>query len=164
MVQVQVLSFPLIKGKLMNKQIQRIKFINKCKKIAVFSTSEIQGFDYRNNSSEIVSTGLLESALSQKYTVYVITTRTNFRDDIDSWWQSKVKKIYTGYTGYGANDKGFIQSWKTLYTDLGIDLNLLVLSYRNNQEYFLDSQSWLDYQNNLSRFGIKRGRDFLPKK
>ena len=147
----------------MKKQIQRIKFINRCKKIAVFSTSEIQGFDYRNNSSEIVSTGALEAALSQKYTIYVITTRTNFRDNIDSWWQSKVKKIYTGYTGHGANDKEYIQTWKTLFTDLGIDLNLLILR-QFNTEHFFDQHSWLDYQNNLHRFGIKQGKDFLPKK
>lgn len=147
----------------MNKQIQKIKFFNKCRKIAVFNTTEIQGYDYRNNSSEIVSTGLLEIALMQKYTVYVITTRTKFRDDIDDWWQSKVKKIYTGYTGHGANDKGYIQTWKSLYIDLGIDLNLLTLPPANKYKNYID-ESWMDYQGNLSRFGIKRGGDFIPKK
>lgn len=157
----------------MNNQIRRIRFLNKCKKIAVFSTSEIQKYDRNSDYKTMISTGLLEIALTKGYTVYVITSRTTFRDDIDAWWQSKVKKIYTGYKGYGASDREFIQTWKSFYNDQNIDLTLLELSDRNYRSYTSsdneddrmdNTQCWMDYQNNLVRFNIKRGIDFSPNK
>lgn len=130
------------------KRIQRIKFKNKCTKFAVFSTSEIQKF--KGMTEELISTGLLEKALKQGYKVFVVTTRNQFRDSSDKWWQDKVIKVYTGYTNGGATDEGMISVWKQFYQDFGIDLNLLEIK----------TDRWTDYHNNLSRFGFKKGIDF----
>lgn len=132
------------------KRIQRIKFKNKCKKFAVFNTSEIQKF--KGMSDELVSTGLLEKALEQGYAVFVVTTRNQF-SDTDKWWRKLVMRTYTGHTGNGMTDEGMISTWKRFYQDFNIDLNLLKVGDR-----------WMDYQDNLSRFGIKRGIDFAKNK
>lgn len=132
-------------------------------KIAVFSTSEIQKFE--GMTRNLISTGLLEKAIKLGYTIYVITSRTKF-SELDDWWLSKIEKLYTGYNGYGAGDVAFIETWKQFYQDRGIDLNDLKIRRIENE--LSDSQidqgtSWMEYQNNLKIFGIKRGIDFIEK-
>ena len=64
---------------------------------AVFTTSDIQRF--KSNLEELESTGKLEKAIEQGYEVFVITSRTGFKPQIDDWWMNQVSKVYTGYTG-----------------------------------------------------------------
>ena len=120
-------------------------------KIAVFTTSDIQvpwkwdGYTFITEieGTEIYSTGALEYALKEGYTVYVMTSRREFGIH-DEWWMSKVNSIRNGYyKGGGASDLGSIEAWKALYRQLNLPY----------QEY----DTWMKYYDSLPEFGIQTG-------
>jgi len=133
---------------------------------AVFTTSDIQRF--KGTSDELESTGKLEKAISQGYEVFVITTRTRFKPEIDSWWQNQVSNVYTGYTGNGATDSGMIETYKRFYRDQHIDIDQIVIGKRGcdtkemseYHEKFPLEDRWTSYENELRYFGFKTGKDF----
>ena len=133
---------------------------------AVFTTSDIQIF--KGMSDDLESTGKLEKAIEQGYEVFVITTRTIFKPEIDDWWRNQVSKVYTGYTGQGATDSGMIETYKRFYRDQNIDPDDMVIGQIgcHNEEYseFLERYPhnihWMDYADKLEHYGFKTGRNF----
>ena len=133
---------------------------------AVFTTSDIQRF--KSNLEELESTGKLEKAIEQGYEVFVITSRTGFKPQIDDWWMNQVSKVYTGYTGGCATDKGMIETYKRFYRDQNIDPDNMIVGFigpltekdsKFEEKYPLEI-SWMDYQNKLGHYGFKTGKDF----
>lgn len=117
---------------------------------AVFTTSDIQRF--KGMSDTLESTGKLEKAIEQGYEVFVITTRTVFNPEIDDWWRNQVSGIYTGYIGYGATDKGMIETYKQFYRDQNINPDEVITKF--------PEITWVDYAVSLEFHGFKRGKDF----
>lgn len=130
---------------------------------AVFTTSDIQRF--KGMSDDLESTGKLENAIKQGYEVFVITSRTRFFPKIDDWWMNQVSKVYTGYTGGCATDKGMIETYKRFYRDQNIDMTPRMIGpyTREDSEFydkFPEEGRWTNYENKLKHYGFKTGRDF----
>lgn len=132
---------------------------------AVFTTSDIQIF--KGMSDDLESTGKLEKAIEQGYEVFVITTRTIFKPEIDDWWRNQVSKVYTGYTGQGATDSGMIETYKRFYRDQNIDPDTMILrqiTCETEQQSKYSNYSreirHMDYADRLQVYGFKTGRDF----
>ncbi len=133
---------------------------------AVFTTSDIQRF--KGMSDTLESTGKLEKAIEQGYEVFVITTRTVFKPEIDDWWRNQVSKVYTGYTGQGATDSGMIETYKRFYRDQNINPDNMILGRigchtKEDSEYFdkfPPEDRWTTFENKLKYYGFKTGRDF----
>ena len=133
---------------------------------AVFTTSDIQRF--KGMSDELESTGKLENAISQGYEVFVITSRTVFKPEIDDWWRNQVSKVYTGYTGGGAHDSGLIETYKRFYRDQNIDPDNMILRrigcHTEEDSKWFDKYPFepahMDYADRLEVYGFKTGKDF----
>ena len=132
---------------------------------AVFTTSDIQRF--KGMSDELESTGKLENAISQGYEVFVITSRTVFKPEIDDWWRNQISKLYTGYTGGGAQDSGLIETYKRFYRDQNIDPDNMILrkitcETEQDSKYsqYAREIRHMDYADRLEVYGFKTGKDF----
>jgi hypothetical protein len=133
---------------------------------AVFTTSDIQRF--KGMSDILESTGKLEKAIEQGYEVFVITSRTVFKPEIDDWWRNQVSKVYTGYTGQGATDSGMIETYKQFFRDHNIDPDDMILGFigchtEKDSKFYSEYQpkiSWMDYADRLQVYGFKIGKDF----
>ena len=153
-------------------------------KIAVFSTSEIFRHWYPRlglpivaeiettdgRTSKFASTGSLEKALEDDYTIYVVSTRSSLSEH-DEWWLELVDRenvyladarfegVELGAWGYeDENVEKANSAWMRLYTKLGFDWP------KDGLDGFLDDcpvAHWTTARSELKlRHGIRLGRDF----
>lgn len=144
------------------------------KKIAVFSTSHIQSFDPRYEGQEpcstdgentFYSTGALESANEQGYTIYVVSTR-QATYPTDAWWVQLVGEMNIHLTpkelppsaknrrlGHDdARRERYFLPWRELFAQLEIPFP--------EGEYLY----WLPLSHDLQRFGLTRGSSFKSRR
>lgn len=147
------------------------------KKIVVFTTSDIQTCYREKNSTFLFemygekwySTGKFEKAISEKYEIYVISSRSQLGMH-DIWWVEQIPKaniIIGGYDGRGATDKKFIETWREFYRMMGynpdeIQLFPLTVLQENDMKFWGEyKETWMSYWHSLHRIGIATAKDIL---
>jgi hypothetical protein len=144
-------------------------------KIAVFTTSELQGYskDKANEVLHVDSDGHsirkgteVERAFDLGYKVFVVTTRR--QDQLgthDQWWRDLVglgqtfcatERVDEDDLG-GANSPSTCAGWRKLYAKLGLEWPSSEYEVRGKP--FVLEGSWVDARHALTKHGIKLGND-----
>lgn len=130
------------------------------KKIAVFTTSEIQEPGAQNKQH---STGALERAMSEGYEVFVVSTRDTFGSH-DTWWIEMVPADHVTHCRPLREDEHesglrLNEPWKALYERLGHDYPHNFYQGRDCGDMF-----WTGARFHLTELGYKLGHSFRDRR
>lgn len=130
------------------------------KKIAVFTTSEIQEL---NSHNVFVDTGALQAALEQGYEVFVVSTREKFGPH-DKWWRELVPADHVTHCrplqeGESDSMLRLNEPWKALYERLGHEYPHNFYQGRDCGEAF-----WTGARFKLVELGYRLGNSFRMRR
>ncbi len=133
---------------------------------AIFTTSEIQRISYSGEVDfEVTSTGALERALEQGFTVLVATTRSKLGSH-DSWWidlvgEDNVFVAGDDYDGdYDAGRAGPNAGWRRLFQRLDEEWPTHTWEHPRTGKTVTTWEHWTQARTVLVQRGYALGRDF----
>lgn len=139
------------------------------KLIAVFTTSDIQYHSWPELfQAGLKSTGKLERAIAEGFTIYVVSTRTKL-SETDAWWRVHVpdERIFLSsenVDGGYVNSPSTITPWERLYDVLGLtpmDLSRADIVEAEKKEMTPRAFAcWMDANYQLASHGIRQGSSF----
>ena len=135
--------------------------------VAIFTTSEIQRVSYSGPVDfEATSTGALERALEQGFTVFVVTTRPRLGLH-DIWWIDLVGEdsVFVAEDSYAVEsdserDAAVNAGWRRLFERLDQPWPTHTWTHPRTGETVTTQEHWVQAQAALVDRGYARGRDF----